>query len=209
VPPGDARPEAGAEHPPVAVPATPDGWPGRSVVAQEITSFLWRSSLVLVLLTACYYLLPAGSPWSGAVPGARWATSLLSLFGAAVIMRYQLRSARSTRSIRARAEAVLTALYLLILFFAVVYDRLARAAPDQFAGIHNQTDALYFTVTITATVGFGDISAVGTAARAIVTLHMLVNLVYVGLALRVLTTFSKPSGGTAGPAASPATAPEH
>jgi hypothetical protein len=42
-------------------------------------------------------------------------------------------------------------------------------------------------VTIVATVGFGDIHAQGTAARLLVTVHMLFNLVYLGTALRLLT----------------------
>jgi len=172
--------------------ASVDGVPAPGVLAREFTRFLWRTTGVLVLLTACYYLLPAESPWHDSVAGSRWAASFLSLCGGVLVMRNQLRTARTERSVRARAEAVLTALYLLVLVFAVTYDRMARSEPDQFSGIHNQTDALYFTVTIISTVGFGDITAVGTAARAVVTLHMLVNLIYVGMALRVLATFSTP-----------------
>jgi voltage-gated potassium channel len=201
VPPDDARDTTGAVHVPLTGSGSVEAVPGRGVLVHEYTRFVWGTTRVLVLLTACYYLLPAESPWQDSVAGSRWAASLLSLCGGILVLRNQLRSARTVRSVRARAEAVLTALYLLVLVFAVTYDRMARSEPDQFSGIHNQTDALYFTLTITSTVGFGDITPVGTAARAVVTLHMLVNLIYVGLALRVLATFSTPSTASGRPPA--------
>lgn len=158
----------------------------------QVGAFLVRTSVVLALLTTCYYLVPAESPLHSSETGARSIGSVLALAGSALIMRTQLRAALRQRTLRTRAEAVLTALYLLILFFALAYYRIAVQAPDQFDGIRNHTDALYFTVTITGTVGFGDITAVGTAARALVTFHMLVNLVYVGTALRLVTSLGPP-----------------
>ncbi|WP_407342614.1 potassium channel family protein [Pengzhenrongella phosphoraccumulans] len=99
----------------------------------------------------------------------------------------QLKARRNRRTVWTRAEGLLTALYLLILVFAIVYDRMAELSPDQFTGISSRADALYFTVTIVSTVGFGDIHATSTAARLLVTVQMLINLVYVGTALRVLS----------------------
>lgn len=159
-------------------------------LAHEVTEFFWRTSLTLILLTACYYLLPAEGPFHDAVAGTRWGASLIAFAGFVLVVRFQLRIARTKRTVRARAEAMLTALYALILIFAVTYNQIAMHAPGQIDGIHNQTDALYFTVTIISTVGFGDINAVGTAARAVATGQMLINLIYIGTALRVLTTLS-------------------
>ena len=46
--------------------------------------------------------------------------------------------------------------------------------------------ALYFTVTVFSTVGFGDILAVSDTGRAVVTIQMISNLVLLGIGGRVL-----------------------
>jgi hypothetical protein len=48
-----------------------------------------------------------------------------------------------------------------------------------------RTDALYFTVTVFATVGFGDISATSQVARCFVTAQMILDLLVLGLGVRV------------------------
>ena len=48
-----------------------------------------------------------------------------------------------------------------------------------------RTDALYFTVTVFTTVGFGDITATTQAARLIVTVQMILDLGVLGLGIRV------------------------
>ena len=46
-------------------------------------------------------------------------------------------------------------------------------------------DALYFTVTVFATVGFGDIVATTQLARLVVTVQMILDLGVLGLGIRV------------------------
>ncbi len=43
---------------------------------------------------------------------------------------------------------------------------------------------MYFTVTTLSTVGFGDITATGQAARLVVTLQMAFNLAFLGIVIR-------------------------
>ncbi|MFJ5776245.1 potassium channel family protein [Streptomyces sp. NPDC093094] len=50
----------------------------------------------------------------------------------------------------------------------------------------SHSDALYFTVTVFSTVGFGDITAKTEAARLVVTAQMLADLVIPGLAVKVV-----------------------
>lgn len=60
-----------------------------------------------------------------------------------------------------------------------------------------RTDSLYFTVTVFATVGFGDISPASQAARLAVTAQMILNLIVVGLGVRLLparsSTYANPT----------------
>jgi hypothetical protein len=54
-----------------------------------------------------------------------------------------------------------------------------------------RTDALYFTVTVFATVGFGDITAKTEAARLVVTGQMIVDLVTIALVVKVIVDAAK------------------
>lgn len=51
-----------------------------------------------------------------------------------------------------------------------------------------RTDSLYFTVTAFATVGFGDINATSQAARVLVTVQMILEMIVLGLGIRVFTS---------------------
>ncbi|WP_281367034.1 potassium channel family protein [Janibacter alkaliphilus] len=46
-------------------------------------------------------------------------------------------------------------------------------------------DALYFTMTMVSTVGFGDITATGQLARVLVTLQMAFNLLFIAALVRL------------------------
>jgi voltage-gated potassium channel len=48
-----------------------------------------------------------------------------------------------------------------------------------------RTDALYFTVTVFATVGFGDITPASQAARLVGSTQMILDLIVLGLGIRV------------------------
>jgi voltage-gated potassium channel Kch len=61
-----------------------------------------------------------------------------------------------------------------------------RASPDSFSHSLTRTDALYFTVTTFTTVGYGDITATSQSARLVVTAQMLLDLLALGLGVRVL-----------------------
>lgn len=156
-------------------------------IAHQLSALLWRTTLMLILLTACYFVLPVAGPFDDTESATRSGGVLVALAGAVVVLHVQRKARRTRPSLWTRAESLLTALYVLILVFAITYDRIAVSSPEQFSGIENRTDALYFTVTTVATVGYGDIHAVSSAARLLVTAQMLLNLVYVGTALRVLS----------------------
>ena len=63
---------------------------------------------------------------------------------------------------------------------------LATISAGNFSQPLSRTDAIYFTVTVFATVGFGDITAKTEVARLVVTGQMLGDLIVLGLGVRVL-----------------------
>ena len=73
-----------------------------------------------------------------------------------------------------------------LLLFASIYLILSLGDPGMFTEPLTRTDALYLTVTIFATVGFGDISAKVQTARLVVTAQMLLDLVVLGLGIQVI-----------------------
>lgn len=50
----------------------------------------------------------------------------------------------------------------------------------------SRSDALYFTITIFSTVGFGDIAPQGEATRLVVAVQMLLDLLVLGLGIQVI-----------------------
>jgi voltage-gated potassium channel len=161
------------------------------VLPQELRVLFGHTTAVLFLLTAGYFLLPVRSP-THPQSLLRLTVSVLALvLLVAVLRRQATRSRRDLSPAMHRVQWLLTALYVLVLGFALTYAVLARL-DGQIDGIQDRTDALYFSVTLVSTVGFGDIHPVGNLARLVVTVHMVFNLIYLGTALRLL---SSPSHG--------------
>lgn len=147
----------------------------------------WHATLTLLLLTGCYYCLPESAPWNDGTSLVRFVIALLLIFAFLVLLRAEIRLVRRRYPRRiARVQLLLMVFYVLVLSFATTYFFIAINVSNQFAGIANRTDALYFTVTTLATVGFGDVHATGTFARALVTVQMVFDLVYLGTAVRLL-----------------------
>jgi hypothetical protein len=167
-----------------------------SLRSDPLVRMLGHTTVMLLLLTVAFYLLPLRFDVADAWSWGRLLTSLVALTGVAVLIRASLRrSSRKQTLGYARIQLLLTVLYVLVLGFAILHAAVAYHAPEQFVGMENRTDALYFSVTVVGTVGFGDIHAEGTGARLIVTAQMLFNLIYLGTALRVITS-RRDAGGS-------------
>ena len=70
--------------------------------------------------------------------------------------------------------------------FARIYLTLSTLASHAFSIDLDRTRALYFTITVFSTVGFGDISPQTNYARLFVSVQMLLDLVVLGVVVRVL-----------------------
>lgn len=84
---------------------------------------------------------------------------------------------------------------LFLLLFAATYFLMAAADPDSFnVDVFTRTDSLYVTVTVFATVGFGDITATSQTARAFVSAQMILDLIVLGLLVRCSLAPSNSAG---------------
>ncbi|MEU4376809.1 potassium channel family protein [Pseudonocardia alni] len=83
-------------------------------------------------------------------------------------------------------QAVAVGLPTFLLLFAATYVVIASTYPDSFSETLSRTDALYFAVTVFATVGFGDITPLSEVTRIVTTIQMIAGLVVVGLVARIV-----------------------
>jgi ion channel len=142
---------------------------------------LLRSIATTVVLVWLYYLLPLDH-----IKNVRLTlvTGLLLLLA---VTGWQLQAITRARYPAMRAvEALFTTVPWFLLLFASAYFTMASTHPASF-NTHplTRTDALYFTVTVFATVGFGDLTAVSQSARLVVTAQMMLDLLILGLGVRV------------------------
>lgn len=149
---------------------------------------LLRVTLSVSLLFAAYYLIPARSAGEGS--DLPWLILELCVFG--VIVGIQLPAIVKAKYPVLRAvEALAVVVALFLLIFARIYLSNSLNDPSAFTQPLDNTTALYFTVTVFATVGFGDIVAQTNNMRLLVTVQMLLNLVVLGLVIRLLTSAAR------------------
>jgi len=144
---------------------------------------LLRASGTATALLVLYFTLPI----TGSIDRSTALLLVLGLLAFAGVVTWQVRSVLRSPYPGLRAvEALAAAIPLFLLVFAAAYVKLADTQAHTFTEPLNRTDALYFTITVFSTVGFGDIAPVATAARVTTMVQMLGDLVVVGLVLRVM-----------------------
>jgi len=144
---------------------------------------LLRVLVVGTLLVLLYWSAPLGQRLeSGVLAGL--AGALLALV---LVTGIELRSIVRSSYPEVRAiEAVGTVLPLALLPFSAAYYAMSHATVHAFGSQLSRLDALYFTITTFATVGYGDIVPKSEQARAVVTVQMLVDLILIGLIAKLV-----------------------
>jgi voltage-gated potassium channel len=144
---------------------------------------LLRAAGSTAVLVTIYYLLPLDH-------SVRWFAVTALVIGLAALVglvAFQVRAISGSRYPGLRAlEALGFTVPLFLLLFASTYLVLADLSARSFSQPMNHSDALYFTVTVFATVGFGDITATADTARLVVTGQMIIDLIILGLGARVI-----------------------
>lgn len=146
---------------------------------------LLRSSLVSTAIIVGYFVLPLTSPL---------ATDSILVFIAALavvaaLLGWQVREIIRSPYPGAKAiGALMVSVPLFWTVFATTYYLMGSAEPGSFSEPLTRLDAAYFTVTVFATVGFGDVVAVSQTARAVALLQMVLGIILVGLIARVIVS---------------------
>jgi voltage-gated potassium channel len=158
------------------VPAVERKW-GRIVLATV------RAIMTASVLVALYYLLPLDD-LSGTSAVLGLVMGVLVFLG---LVAWQVLSILRSAHPETRAlQALFFVLPVFILMFASAYYLMGHAEPADFSEALTRSDALYFTVTVFASVGFGDVSAQSETSRLVVTSQMILDLIILGVGIRII-----------------------
>lgn len=133
-----------------------------------------------------YFAFPVEWNASALDLAAGLALSLAGVVLLGTMMALDLRQVRAGAAGRT-SRVLVTMLIGLVMAFSLLFYVTELLAPDQFSGMGTKTDALYFTLSTMATVGYGDVHAQGQFARASVCGLILFNIVVVASLVRVHT----------------------
>ncbi len=145
-----------------------------------------RGVLAAAVLVVLYDVLPLDRSWDSG-------TAIRLLIGILVfagVMVWHVRVIAGPRYPGLRAAGALGRWGLILPFylvlFASTYFLMERAPAANFTQPLTRTDALYRTVTVFSTMGFGDITARSETAQVVLIVQMLADLAILGAGLRVL-----------------------
>jgi voltage-gated potassium channel len=147
-----------------------------------VAGAILRTFAMTVVVVAAYFLLPfdhgfAGESVIGLVFGL---VAVVALIGWEI---WRITSSDYPTLRGVEALGLIVPLYILL--FAVAYFLMERANPASFGSPLSKIDAMYYSATVFTTVGFGDITAKTQVARVVVTIQMMLDLVFVGLVVRL------------------------
>jgi voltage-gated potassium channel len=166
---------------------TLDSW-SRSQRRRIVAAASLRTIGTTALVVAVYFLVPMDRSFGlGTVIGL--VLGVLALFA---IIGFQVwKIARSDYPTIRAVEALALIIPLYVLFFASVYFLMNHANGASFGSPVSRVDGMYYSTTVFTTVGFGDITAKTEAARIVVTIQMMLDLVIIGLVVRLVVNAIK------------------
>ncbi len=113
-----------------------------------------------------------------------------------VVLTIEVRAILKSHHPMLRAGVTMaTVIPLFLIQFAWIYLTISRSNPGYFSMPLDRTRALYFTVTVFSTVGFGDIVPKVDVTRIVTMVQMLADLAVIGVVVRLI--FGAASRGVA------------
>jgi hypothetical protein len=157
---------------------------------QLVVEATLRTLATVAVSVTLYYVLPLDHD----VDPVMVAEIILGCAVLAAVIVWQVRTVSRSPYPGIRAvEALAFTLPVYVLLFATTYFVMEHSAVLNFTESLTRTDALYFSVTTFATVGYGDIAAKSESARLVVTVQMLLDLLLLGLVVRLFLNAVKRS----------------
>jgi voltage-gated potassium channel len=136
-----------------------------------------------VLLIGAFYVIPIGHE-SGLRAFVRLGLDI-ALVGAVFAWQIRRISLAALPELRA-IEALGIVIALFLVLFSGIYLAMSHESPRVFTRALDHTQALYFTISVFSTVGFGDITPKTDTARLVVSAQMLLDLAIIGAVVRLI-----------------------
>ncbi len=145
---------------------------------------------VVAAMIAVYLLVPTPKdddrPWSVLIT----IVVVLLVYSAAAVWAL-VRINQSPHPMRTGFVLLSVMITAMVVIFALTYLSLSASDPGNFNVPLTKVSALYFTMTILATVGFGDIVATSEAGQIAVMLQMVVGLTLLTALARVIVAAAR------------------
>jgi len=144
---------------------------------------LLRSAFTAAAMVAIYYIVPL----EGRSPAFLYLELGIALALMTVVIAWQVRAIIASEHPGIRASyALASSTPTFLLLFSAAYVILSLNDSRAFSEPLSRSDSIYFTVTVFSTVGFGDITPVTEPARLVVVGQMILDLVVIGLGVRLI-----------------------
>ncbi|MGB7979531.1 MAG: potassium channel family protein [Candidatus Nanopelagicales bacterium] len=170
----------------------------QAVAAEErlprrlLVAVLARVLGVVGVVLLVYLVVPIG----GESATAATVTACVGIAAVLTVFARQIsRVSRSPRPVLAALEALALVFGLFLCFFALLYVSLSVSDPGAFTQAVTKVAGIYFTMTVFATVGFGDIAADSDTARVMVTIQMVLGMILIGTAVKALGSAARRGSG--------------
>lgn len=151
----------------------------------EIVFSVIRTILGLAFIFWVLSLVPEESDPRVSIPVTLLVIGMV-IYG--LVLRWQLkRVVKSERPGLVATESLILSAALFIAIFSAIYVIIEGDHPGSFSEPIDHFSAAYFTLTVLATVGFGDITAVTDMARFIVMMQMALGLGFIAVIIKVFT----------------------
>ncbi len=183
--PADAVREAAAADEPAAVVFA-------ALTPVQRRRLLFAATARIVALTVLLFVVYFALPLERDTSMTALALLALGMIGLTAVLVHQVRRIIASPMPQLRAvESLATTVPLFIVLFSLIYVVMSQNDPASFSEPVTRVTGLYFTVTVLATVGFGDVTAVTDSARMVVTVQMILDLVLVGILVKVILGASR------------------
>ncbi|MGH8824428.1 MAG: potassium channel family protein [Jiangellaceae bacterium] len=136
----------------------------------------------VAVLVAAYFLMPLEGSFA-----FRLFSYAVGLTFVVLVIGRQMRRHLASRDADIRVDSLALAIVLAVLLFALTYYAVSTAQSGEFSDLTTRVDALYYSLTVATTTGFGDVSAQSQLARALVSTQLVFNMLIVATAVPLLT----------------------
>ena len=160
------------------------------VERRELLGTGLRAGLSTGVLLAVYFLMPINARHNA--HSLVRDIGVMARLGVAVavflsVLLFEIRGITKAKHPMLRATvAMAVVIPLFLIFFAWIYLNMSNTDSHTFGGAMSHMTALYFTVTVFSTVGFGDITPHTDLARLVTTVQMLADLAVIAVVVRLI-----------------------